>query len=285
MKDFIIENEKLTVSLNPVGAEVKSVCAKADGLEYMWQGDESTWEGTAYTLFPIIGRFMADTYQADGKRCKMGLNGIAMKATFDVTAREKACASMRLVPNARRFAAYPFDFALTVTHRLEGNTLVYHYDIENNGGVPMPFGLGCHAGYRWPLYPGKEKSTDYFLRFEQRETLDSFSPFGWNAPFLAGQSERALDHSLFSNGTRSLRGLKSSWVELASRTNPHYVRIERAEFPFLAIWAMDVEEAPFVCLEPCTSIASWGPRIEDRPGSVVLQPGEKTAREFRVSFY
>ena len=36
---YLLENEVLAVSIDSLGAEVKSVKRKSDGFEFMWQGD------------------------------------------------------------------------------------------------------------------------------------------------------------------------------------------------------------------------------------------------------
>ena len=60
MKDIIIRSDRLTVHVNPLGAELKGV--EMDGLEYLWQGDSAYYLRTSPTLFPIIGRCLSDTY-------------------------------------------------------------------------------------------------------------------------------------------------------------------------------------------------------------------------------
>ena len=41
---YTIENKKLSVTVSDLGAELMSVKTKADGCEYLWQGDEKYWE-------------------------------------------------------------------------------------------------------------------------------------------------------------------------------------------------------------------------------------------------
>ena len=62
MKDVIIRSDRLTVHANALGAELKGV--EMDGLEYLWQGDVDSYARTSPTLFPIVGRFLSDTYYA-----------------------------------------------------------------------------------------------------------------------------------------------------------------------------------------------------------------------------
>ncbi len=283
MKDIIIRSDRLTVHVNPLGAELKGVAM--DGLEYLWQGDGAYYPRTSPTLFPIIGRFLSDTYYVGDQAYHMPLNGIVMDRNFRCLEAGESRAVFLLTADRRTLAAYPFDFALTVAYTARGDTLQVDYRVENRGERPMPFGVGCHTAYSWPLVPG-DQPEDYALRFEQEEELTSFNPFGWRQPFVAGR-ERPLSHGLFANYTRSLTGIRSAWVEFGSSRHPHRVRIHREHFPFLAIWTLPDPDAALICLEPCTSIHAGDhgcTRLEDREGAILLAPGDVWARGFSVSF-
>ncbi|MEK5288656.1 hypothetical protein MKY69_03425 [Streptococcus sp. FSL R7-0212] len=52
--EYILKNYKLIVSLNSKGGVLTSI-KNNEGLEYLWQGDESYWSGQAPVLFPICG--------------------------------------------------------------------------------------------------------------------------------------------------------------------------------------------------------------------------------------
>ena len=49
--DYIIKNDKVTVVISDLGAEMMSI--KKDGCEYLWQGDSTYWAGRACNLFPF----------------------------------------------------------------------------------------------------------------------------------------------------------------------------------------------------------------------------------------
>lgn len=284
MKDLILHSDRMTVHVNALGAELKG--AEMDGIEYLWQGGADTYSRTSPTLFPIIGRFLSDTYYVGEQDYRMPLNGFAMNANFTVIAQSESSATFTLRDDERTRAQYPFAFALQVTYTVAGNRLSVHHRVENRGDSPLPFCVGCHTAYKWPLFEN-EQPEDSYLRFEKEENLQSFNPFGLELPFLSHTDTRPLSHALFSNYTRSLRSLSSSWLELCSRKNPHAVRIYRAQYPYLAIWSMPVPEAALICLEPCTSVHPGNHpslRLEDRDGAMLLPPGEACDREFQVEF-
>ena len=284
MKDVILRSDSMTVHANAFGAELKGV--EVNGVEYLWQGDVDTYARTSPTLFPIIGRFLSDTYYVGSKDYKMPLNGFAMDSNFSIETQSPSSVTFVLTDSEKTRAQYPFSFRLRVTYKAEGKTLTVHHQVENTGSVPLPFCVGCHTAYKWPLTE-EEQPEDAFLRFEKEENLLSFNPFGLELPFLDHTDVRPLDHSLFANYTRSLRNIQSQWVELASRKHGHAVRIWREQYPYLAIWSLPTPDAALICLEPCTSVHPGNHpslHLEDRDGAMLLPPGEICDREFRVEF-
>ncbi len=283
MKDLTIRSDQLTVQVNALGAELKSV--EREGLEYLWQGDKDYYARTSPTLFPIVGRFLSDTYYVGDDAFHMPLNGIAMDENFQVERHTENEAEFVLRASARTLAAYPFRFVLRVCYRAEENRLTVTYTVENRGDTGMPFGVGCHTAYRWPLLPGGPEAC--FLRFEQEELLESFNPFGWRQLFVKGDT-RPLSHELFRNYTRSITGIRSRWIAFQSAAHPHGVRIYRSEFPFLAIWTLPDPAAELICLEPCTSIHAGDTgctHLEDREGSITLAAGESWNASFTVEYF
>lgn len=283
MKDIIIHSNRLKVHVNALGAELKGV--EMDGLEYLWQGDSDSYSRTSPTLFPIIGRFLSDTYYVDDQPYHMALNGIAMDRNFACVRVDENQAVFCLTADERTRRAYPFDFSLTVTYTAEENRLHVDYRVENLGGRPMPFGVGCHTAYQWPLLPG-DRPENYTLTFEKEEELESFNPFGWRQPFVQGR-QRPLSHDLFANYTRSITGIQSDWVQFGSDRHERRVKIWRKDFPFMAIWTLPDPKAALICLEPCTSIHAGDhgcTHLEDREGAIVLAPGQVWQKGFMLEF-
>ncbi len=284
MRDLFIGSKDLKVQVNALGAELKSVTL--GGMEYLWQGDKRFFDRTSPTLFPIIGRFLSDTYYVGDKAYHMQLNGFAMDENFEEVSLKENEAVFRLCANERTLTEYPYKFVLTVTYAAYKNTLTVTYNVENRGSDNMPFGVGCHTAYRWPLRE-KDAPESAYLEFEREEYIKSFNPFGWRQLFIEG-NKRPLSHDLFKNGTRSITGIHSEWIALKSNVHTHGVRIYRSAFPFMAIWTLPDPKASLICLEPCTSIHA-GDRgctgLEDREGSMTLAPGNTWTGSFSVEFF
>lgn len=88
MKLYTLENDVISVVINSIGAELYSIKTKADGCEYLWQGDPEYWSGRSYNLFPICGRLTEGKYTYNGKTCEMNLHGFARDSEFSLIKRE-----------------------------------------------------------------------------------------------------------------------------------------------------------------------------------------------------
>lgn len=284
MKDIILRSNRMRVHVNALGAEIKGV--EMDEVEYLWQGEMEIYPRTSPTLFPIVGRFLSDTYYVGDRAYQMPLNGIVMDRNFACIEAEENEAIFRLEEDEITWRAYPFDFALTVRYVVRENTLAVDYRVENRGDTSMPFGVGCHTAYRWPLLE-EDRPEDYCLRFEKEEHLESFNPFGWRQPFVCDTDTRPLSHDLFENYTRSITNIRSSWIAYGSTRHGRGVRIHREAFPFMAIWTLPAPNARLICLEPCTSIHAGDKgctRMEDREGTEILLPHSFREIGFRLEF-
>ena len=49
-----IENEYLTVQIDPLGAQMHSIKRNEDEREYLWQGDPASWKRQAPVCFRLL---------------------------------------------------------------------------------------------------------------------------------------------------------------------------------------------------------------------------------------
>lgn len=282
MRDTILSNKRIKAHVNAYGAELKSL--EMDGLEYLWQGDTAYYGRTSPTLFPIMGRFLSDTYYVKDKSYHMPLNGFAMDRNFTTESAMETEAVFVLHDDARTRALFPFGFCLRVRFSLERNCLHVGFRLDNTGTDDLPFCFGFHTAYRWPL-EGDEPNKAY-IRFEQPEDLASFNPFNWKDPGFIRGGYKQLNHELFLNYTRSMTDIASGFIEYGSTGGKHGVRIHRSQFPYLAMWTLPDEKAGFLCLEPSTSVhAGAATTIEDRCGTLVISPGETCEKELTIELF
>jgi galactose mutarotase-like enzyme len=277
-----IANKRVSLEVSSYGAEITSL--KLDGFEYLWKADPKYYGRVSPILFPITGRFMDGYYMHNNQKYEMQLNGIVMERNFDIEKVNDNKITCTLVSDIETKKIYPFDFVLKVHYILEETTLKVLFDIKNNSDEIMPYSVGNHTAFKWPLVDGEDASS-YFLKFEQKETLKSFNPFGWTADFLINENIRPIYHDFYANYTRSIRDPKSDWIEYTGATCDYVVRIYRKQFPFLANWALPDPQANLVCLEPCVSISSHGPTMFDREGIRSLAPHSTESVSYELLLY
>ena len=113
MKDMIIRSDGLIAHVNAFGAELKGL--SSDGFEYLYDGDPRYYGRTSPTLFPIIGRFLSNTYFDGDRWYQMPLNGIAQDRNFAVAAHGEDYVTFVLTDDEETLAMYPYHFRLEVS--------------------------------------------------------------------------------------------------------------------------------------------------------------------------
>ena len=244
----VLSNGVLELSVAPRGAEMQSLRSAA-GDDYLWNGDGAFWTGRAPVLFPIVGRSPGDIVATGSHSAPMGQHGFARRSTFALVEETATSCHHVLTATDDTRAVYPFDFALHVFHRIDGSTVHCDARVENAGDAPMPFGLGFHPAFRWPL-PGAGTAPHFVT--------------------LAGggnPNRRALDDGLLDPAT-----IPGPFTHGPS--NGPDLEFSFRNLPDFALWKP--HGAPFLCIEPWHGTASCvgdGPQIADRPNAITLEPG------------
>lgn len=261
-----IQNEKIALTVDTLGAQMMSIRA-TDGTEYLWQGDPKYWGDRAPVLFPFIGRLKDKQYSLHGKTYSLGIHGFAKVSEFRCAAESDDRLVLELPSDDRTRAAYPFDFLFTVEYALKESQIEITYRVRNNGSETMPFALGGHPGFRVPLTEG-ECFEDYALVFSEPCEPDRID-FTENV-LLSGQSERfplqngqriALDHSLFDEDAIILKNVCREVTLQGSAGRG--VRVSYPELPYIGFWHMPKTDAPYVCIEPWSSLPGRDGVTED----------------------
>lgn len=289
---FTIRNDCLTVTVASRAAELQSIRG-SDGTEYLWQGDAAYWSDRAPTLFPHIARLRDGAYPLDGQTWQMPIHGIAPYSDFTAvprTAPDSLTLTLSDTPETLR--QYPRRFGFAVTFRLVGNRLEVIYTVENRDERPLYFGVGGHPGFRVPLQEGLSFS-DYRLRFgapcQPRRVLfsDALLVTGETAPYsLTDNDTLPLDHGLFSEDAIVLQDV-SRTVTLKSDRDAHGLTLDFPDFPYLGIWHMPDTDAPYVCLEPWSSLPAPAHGSDDfaaRPDLLCLAPAQTRTLCWTVTF-
>lgn len=261
-----IQNSSLSLTVDTLGAQMMSI--KRHGTEYLWQGDSKYWGDRAPILFPFIARLTNNSYTLNGKLYPMTIHGFANASEFAVAEQTEDTLVLELAANEKILAQYPFDFIFRVIFRLEGDTLKTTYHVENRSDSTMPFGIGGHPGFKVPVGEN-EKFEDYYLEFSQACQPDrvGFTP----QVYLSGHDEAypleegkriSLSHSLFDEDAIILKNMARE-VSLRSKASGHAVTVSYPKMPYLGIWHWPHTDAPYVCIEPWSSLPSRQDVVEE----------------------
>lgn len=283
MSDLIaVTSGDLTARIHPLGAELWSL-ADAQGNEYMTDADPAFWTSHAPLLFPIVGSLAGDTLRVDGREYPMLRHGFARRSLFELMAHGEAEARFRLTDSPETRAVYPFAFGLEMVFRLDGRTLAMEAVVSNPGTGDLPFSLGYHPAFAWPL-PGLDGSgadkAAHKLVFEHEEPqpVRRVSP-GTGLLLPAGEPspvqsrELALTETLFTADAMI-------WTDLASRSlsfgadGGAWLDVAFPDTAMLGLW--QVPGARYICIEPWQGHADpvgFAADMRDKPGMIALAPG------------
>lgn len=252
-----IQNKALSLTVDTLGAQMMSL-KSTDGCQYLWQGDPQYWGDRAPVLFPFIARLYRDAYRLNGKRYEMKIHGFAAASEFAVKAQGEDHLTLRLENTQDTYGVYPCVFALDITYRLVDTTVEVSYCISNRDAQTMHFGIGGHPGFCVPLEPG-EQFADYRLIFGERCVpdrigfTDDLLLSGCDKPYpLKDGNEIPLSHDLFDEDAIVLQNMAKK-VTLCGK-GKRSVTVAYPDMPYLGIWHWPKTDAPYVCIEPWTSL-------------------------------
>ncbi|MDO4284660.1 MAG: aldose 1-epimerase family protein [Eubacteriales bacterium] len=284
-----ISNAAMTVEIETRGAQLKSI-RDAQGHEYLWQGDPAYWKGRAYNLFPFIGRMEGQTYTLFGKSYSLDPHGFARGAEFEVCEESGEEVVFLLRDSEETYAHYPYHFAFRIRYRLIGNRLETTYLVENGDEKEMYFAVGGHPGFFVPMEEGL-RFEDYVLEFEtegvpgeaeaakgvrivhmsEKALPDRIEPYE-----LEEGKRISLRHDLFDNDAVVLTDMPRC-VTIRTPGGKRAVRVDFPQMPYVGFWHVPGKEAPYVCVEPWSSLPGWDGTdevFEKQEDLLHVNPGE-----------
>jgi len=280
---IVLQNESLTVTISPLGAEIQSVL-DASQIERMWHGDPAYWAGRAPVLFPVAGKLKDSAYFLDGEKHVLPPHGFARKREFAVEHRAPRAATFLLRGDGKE-EGFPFLYAFRVHYTLEGNAVRVEYQTDNLDSRALWYGVGAHEAYACP-----EGIEAYAVEFEKEENLTRAVLSGG---LLTREAELVCDRcktlpiqpSLFANDTQVYPLLASRSVALKSSLHARSVRVDFPDFDYLLIWTKP--GAGFLCIEPWSNLPDFIDSDQDitkKPGMTRLLPGQTRTHAHTVAF-
>ena len=284
-----IFNDYLSVSVDSMGAQLRSV-RSAEGTEYLWQGDARYWADSSPVLFPYIARLYNNSYTYRGEAYNMGIHGFAASCEFELEDVSDGSISLLLRESEETLAQYPFRFELCITYSLSGSKLLVQNKVRNTDTKLMPFALGAHPGFNVPLDEGTGFE-DYYLCFnEPCEPLrvgfsDELFISGECSPYpLEDGRYIKLKHSLFDEDAIVLKNMAKTLSLGCFKTN-RTLTISFSGFDYFGIWHAPGTDAPYVCLEPWSSLPSRQGIVEElteKADMLMLNAGEEFENEWSL---
>ena len=277
-----LENGDAKVKISEIGAELKSFNYK--GVEYIWQGDENTWEESSPILFPICGGLKDDEFILNNKTYSLKKHGYARFCNFKVESADKNATTFLLKSNAESRAHFPFNYELRVTFALKENVLSVKYDVKNLSDDTMYFSIGAHEGYNCP-----EGIEDYDVIFPQNETLNSNTVCGSlmehnTIPIIENSDRIKLDYKYFSIDALIFKDLKSRSATLKNRVTERAIKVDFDGFDYFLLWT--IPGASYICMEPWCGMpdsVDSNKDITQKEGIVTVEGGNNFSRTHSIS--
>lgn len=281
-----LRNGACFAAVSPMGGELRRW--SVGGRDLLWRGDAAWWNASAPILFPIVGWARDGQVRIDGVRRPMGVHGFAAGRRFRIVDQDEACCRLELVDDVETLSVYPFGFSLTVTYALSQDGVSIAFVVTNRGDRTMPYALGFHPGFRWPLPgPMREGHSIVFAEVEDR-AVPVIAPGGLfsderrPAP-LDGRRIALKDEVFAAEALCFLNARSRSWaLEGADGSS---IRMDLDGFPHLALWSKP--GAPFVCLEAWTGHGDpvgFDGELHDKPSMRLLAPGARDEVRVKLTF-
>lgn len=281
---YTIKNEYLKVEIKAFGAELHSI-QSADGTEYLWQSNPDIWKGQAPNIFPYVARLTDKKFRFDGKEYTMKIHGFINNVELRAENVAEDRITLRYDSTEETLKQYPFYFTYRITYALEKNVLSVTSEVNNCGEERMYFGIGGHPGFNVPMEEGLSFE-DYCLEFSREAhpyrvgfTDDCYINGQDELYTLEGGTRIPLHHDLFDHDAIVLKHADHC-VKLHSEKGKRAVKVTFPDFNVIGFWHMPKKEAPYVCIEPWSSLPSRNGIVEDfaQQADLIALDGEKTYR-------
>jgi galactose mutarotase-like enzyme len=268
MSSLELSSGALSATIDSRGAQLRSV-RTSDGTEYLWDAGDP-WHYSAPVLFPIISTLPGS---------QLASHGLARTSEFRL---EGSTFSLR--SSAESLALFPYDFLLELTFRVDRSTLTIEHRVSNPGATALPFLLGGHPAFRWPL-PGAVPGAPHTVSWERggatmRQAVNGLRPGRIPSPAIAGQL--VLDRAQFAEDAMLFDDIEPREISYSAPGSARVV-VNFEDFSRLGIWSKPLS-GDFICFEPWTGYPApqgFAGSAMELPDATILAPGEQ--RSFRYS--
>lgn len=285
-----LRNSEMEVQVSSKGGELVSL-RDAEQTEYIWIGDATYWKRHAPQLFPCIGRLTNNQYRMDGALHEMGQHGFLRDYELMKVEESETSLHLQLQSDASTRQLYDRDWTVDIFYSLCGKTLSVKFQVRNCDTRTMRFGYGIHPGFNVPLNPTL-RFEDYRLDFHKASTLKQMElteryTISGDMHDYALEEDRylPLQHSLFDHDAIILKDMPHT-VTLGSQKDEKKVTVAFPDMPYLGIWHAPETDAPFVCIEPWSSLPSTDGVIDEfetKPDFITVEPEQTYTNNWSIS--
>lgn len=286
---FQISNEKITVQVDSLGAELKSLKSVSQGKEYMWDANPAYWKRTSPVLFPFVGGVKNGVYRTQGREYPMGQHGFARDMEFQLKSQVATEIWFRLESNEETLARYPYPFVLEIGYELSGYTVVVKWRVKNPGQDTMYFSIGGHPAFLCPLNP-TEKQTDCRIVFDAKDQvvsscIENGLVNGQTKVYELQDGSLPVTQHLFDGDALVIENYQARSVALAGPDGKAYLTVD-FDAPLFGVWSPPGKNAPFICIEPwygrCDG-ADFTGELKEREWGQELAAGAEFTAEYKIT--
>ncbi len=257
---YTIQNACLTLTAATEGAQLMAI-RTAEGKELIWGGDPKVWAGHAPLCFPWCGMLQDGEYELDGVRHHSSVrHGLAREANHELEARSGSEMTFRMDHEGDE--VWPWAFTLRTTHKVEGKKALTVCTATNRSDRPMPTQMGFHPAFNCPFVEGSDIE-EYVVRFASGKVIP-------------------MERSAFDDDSMDIYG-GGDWARLEHVPTGKYIEVDNKGWFTTLLWSKPGIPG-FVCIEPWSGYIGESHDLMERPGTVLLAPGESRTWTLRMNF-
>lgn len=290
MSKYSIGNERIVVTIDTFGAEIKSIKDCEDN-EYIWNGDPVFWKRSAPVLFPIVGSLKDGRFVYDKEEYPMSQHGFARDMEFEMLSEASNEIWFVLKWDEETYNKYPFMFSLKIGYIVEDNNVDVVWKVYNEDSKLMHFSIGGHPAFMCPIVEG-EQQTQYSISFNNDKEVLRYGLLNSNGLLEYLDNQAALksgviniDEHMFDKDAWIVEGEQASKVSLLDANARPYLSVA-FDAPLFGLWSPAGKKAPFVCIEPwygrCDKFNFVG-ELDDREYSNCLKEGQRFKASYRIT--
>lgn len=284
---YSLSNDELTIEVESLGAELKSV--RSGDHEFMWQGDSKYWGRTSPVLFPFVGSLKDKQFRYKGKTYPMSQHGFARDLEHQLIEKTDNRLLFELRSTEETLARYPMEFVLHIGYELLGNSVKVTWIVSNPSQEDLHFSIGAHPGFNTPAdksgyrlyfegldevhYHGNSQTTGLSLREDKVLKLEN--------------SRITMTSDFFDTYTYMIENRQTKAVGIEDASGKMFVKVE-FDMPLFALWSKEGANAPFICIEPwcgrCDA-EDFAGELQEREYDNVLKKDEVFNSSYLMTFY